>query len=239
MTTATGNRDDDMPFTCLAIELATGVGSVAACAGARTSSCEYPSDSMQSRDIYGGVHDVLEELGLELNALHCVAFGCGPGAFTGLRVAAAVAQALAYGACLPVVRVSSLAALAIAARRRHGADCIVPCFDARMGEAYLAVYNGVASGDAAPGGLHQAVPDCLIDPGQFRLSADLAFFAVGPGWSAYPELAANHAAQIIGSDHALVPSAVDVLALAAGEYRQGRTIPAVQALPNYIRDKVT
>lgn len=224
---------------CLAIELATGVGSVAACAGARTSSREYPVDSTQSRDIYRGVHDVLEELGLEPDALDCVAFGCGPGAFTGLRVAASVAQALAYGAGLPVARVSSLAALAIAARRRHGADCIVPCFDARMGEAYLAVYNGALSGGAAPDGLHQTVPDCLVDPGSFRLSPDLAFFAAGPGWAVYPELAANHAAQIVGSDHALVPSAVDVLALAAGDYRDDRTMAAAQALPNYIRDKVT
>jgi len=189
---------------------------------------------MQSRKIYCAVREVLDELELELGALHCIAFGCGPGAFTGLRVAAAAAQALAYGAGLPVARVSSLAALATGTVRKHQVDCIAPCLDARMGEAYLAVYQG-GSVDAP----YAVMADALVDPQQVRLPAGQGFFAAGPGWSACPELVDNHKVQIVGSDFALVPSAIDVLALAAEQFRDGRTITAEQALPNYIRDKVT
>ena len=227
-------RHDLQSFACLAIEMATGVGSVAACVGTHSSSREYAGHRMQSRDIYAGVREVLDELELELAALDCIALGCGPGAFTGLRVAAAVAQALAYGAGIPVARVSSLAALAAGAARRHHVDCIAPCFDARMGEAYLGVYTGDLSD-----GLSNEVADCVVDPERFRLPTDLTFFAVGPGWSACPDLVDNHAAQIIGSDFELVPSAVDILSLAAGQFREGRTVDAADALPNYIRDKVT
>jgi len=233
------NGPDDRPvdqpdFVCLAIEMATGAGSVAACDGTQTSSREFPEQALQSREIYSAVRDVLGDLRLELEALQYIAFGCGPGGFTGLRVAAAVTQALAYGAGIPVVRVSSLAALAAGAARKHRVDCIAPCFDARMGEVYLAVYTG--SQVNAP---CAAVPDCLVDPRTFNLPSELHFFAAGPGWSAIPDLIDNHAAQIVASDVTLTPSAVDVLALATEHFRAGHTVSAEQALPNYIRDKVT
>ncbi len=221
-------QNDRSDFKCLAIEMATGVGSVAACVGERTSSREFPEQALQSREIYSAVRDVLNDLELDLEALQCIAFGCGPGAFTGLRVAAAVSQALAYGAGIPVVNVSSLAVLAAGAARKHQVDCIAPCFDARMGEAYLAVYFDGQT----------AVADCLVDPQNFHLPSDLHFFAAGPGWSACPDLTDNHAAQIAGMDFSLVPSAVDMLVLAAEHFHSGLTVSAEQALPNYIRDKV-
>ena len=228
------SRFDPQNFSCLAIESAAGAGSVAACTGARTAVREYDGGPMQSRDIYAVVRDVLDELELALADLNCIAFGCGPGAFTGLRVAAAVSQALAYGIGIPVARISSLAALAAGAARRHGVDCVAPCFDARMSEAYLAVYSGCRSGEP-----RAVVPDCLVGPERFRLPPELSFFAAGPGWSACPDLMDNHAAQIVGADFRLVPSAADLLALAAGQYRNGLTVAATDAVPNYIRDKVT
>jgi len=227
-------QNDGSGFKCLSIEMATGVGSVAVCIGAQTSSREFPEQALQSREIYSAVRDVLDDLELDLEALQCIAFGCGPGAFTGLRVAAAVTQALAYGAGIPVVTISSLATLAAGAARKHQVDCIAPCFDARMGEAYLAVYS-----DSQTDEPDSTVPDCLVDPQNFHLPADLHFFAAGPGWSACPDLMDNHAAQITGMDFSLVPSAVDMLVLAAERFRGGRTVSAEQALPNYIRDKVT
>jgi len=225
---------DPASFACLAVESATGVGSIAACVGDRTALREYAGHPMQSRDIYAGIREVLDELALELADLDCIALGCGPGAFTGLRVVAAVTQALAYGADLPVARISSLAALAAGAARRHDIDCIAPCFDARMGEAYLAVYSGGLTGE-----LRNTIPDALVGPESFRLPANLSFFAVGPGWSACPDLIDNHATQIVGADFELVPSAVDILALAAVQFRDGLTVAAAEALPNYIRDQVT
>ena len=225
---------DNPPFACLAIEMSTSISSIAVRVGTQVSSREYAGHPMQSRDIYTGVREVLVELNAEPEALDCIAFGCGPGAFTGLRVAAAVAQALAYGAGKPVARISSLAALAAGAARRHQVDCIAPCLDARMGEAYLAVYSGGLSGD-----WHEVVPDCLVDPEQVRLPAELQFLAAGPGWSAYPNLVDNHAAQISATNFSLVPSAVDILDLAARQYHANQTVAAADALPNYIRNKVT
>lgn len=221
-------------FVCLAIETASGPGSVAACAGGRAGLREYPATGTQSRDVYVGIREVLEDLSVDLAALDCIAFSCGPGAFTGLRVGAAVAQSLAYGIGVPVVRVSSLAACAARARRIHAADSIVPCFDARMGEVYIGAYRG-GDGDT----LDNVVADCVADPQQFRLPPDLGFFAAGPGWSVYPELAAHHDGQILGVDSTLLPTAVDILALAVGQFQAGETVAPEAALPNYIRDRVT
>ncbi len=232
--TASADNARDNPFTCLAIETAAGAGSVAACVGARVSSREFSGHPMQSREIYTAVRDILDELKLELTTADCIAFDYGPGAFTGLRVAAAVAQALAYGAGIPVARVSSLAALAAAASRLHGVDCVAPCLDARMGEAYVALYTSCRSDR-----VQAVVPDCLVSPGQYRLPSEDNFFAAGPGWSAHSDLVDNHAGQIIGQDFLVAPSAIDVLALAEGQFAAGRIVDAMQALPNYIRDKVT
>jgi tRNA threonylcarbamoyladenosine biosynthesis protein TsaB len=225
---------DQSSFACLAVESATGSGSIAACVGGTTALREYAGHPMQSRDIYAGIREVLDELAIELTDLDCIAQGCGPGAFTGLRITAAVAQALAYGADLSVARISSLGVLAAGAARPPGVDCIAPCFDARMGEAYLAVYSGGLTGE-----MQNTIPDALVEPGGFRLPAELSFFAAGPGWSACPDLVDNHAAQIAGSDFELVPSAADMLALAAVQFRDGLTVAAAEALPNYIRDRVT
>jgi tRNA threonylcarbamoyladenosine biosynthesis protein TsaB len=239
MTASGGEMSDrvggDSPsFACLAIEMSTSISSIAVRVGTRVSSREYGGHPMQSRDIYTGVREVLDELSTEPEALDCIAFGCGPGAFTGLRVAAAVAQALAYGVGIPVARISSLAALAAGAARRYQVDCVAPCLDARMGEAYLAVYSGGLSGH-----WHAVVPDSLVDPEQTRLPAELQFFAAGPGWSACPNLVENHPTQISAEDFSLVPSAVDILDLAAEPYHANQTVAAIDALPNYIRNKVT
>ncbi len=232
MTSGSEARPHD-GFACLAIETASGAGSVAACVGARTGLREYPATGTQSRDVFTGIREVLEELSLDMTALDCIAFSCGPGAFTGLRVGAAVAQSLAYALGIPVARVSSLAACAARAQRVHAADCVVPCFDARMGEVYLGAYRGVGSA------LHNVVADRVADPERFRLSPDLTFFAAGPGWSVHPNLTAHHAGQIVGADTDLLPTAADILALAAVQFAAGETVAAPDALPNYIRDQVT
>jgi tRNA threonylcarbamoyladenosine biosynthesis protein TsaB len=220
-------------FSALAIETSTEVCSVAACAQDRVSFREYASARNGSRDIFELIRETLEEVGQSLPSLDCIAFGCGPGGFTGLRVGAAVAQSLAFGASLPVVRVSSLALIAVGAMRKHGASLIAPCLDARMGEAYFAIYR------AADGLPRLEVDDCLVDPKKFQLEAGEPFFAAGPGWGAYPEFAERNTSRISGRDPGLVPSAQDLLTVARQRFYSGGIIPAEEALPNYIRDKVT
>ena len=221
-------------FTCLAIEAASNVCSVAACRGFHSSSKSVAEPRNQSRYIFESVRKVLDELDLDLAALDCIAFGCGPGAFTGLRVGAAATQALSFGASIPVCRISSLAGMAMGALQKHGARLIAPCLDARMGEAYLAMYR---SDDESL--LSTQVKDCLVDPMTFTLDGVRDVFAVGPGWVACGDMLNRHLENISGSDFDLLPTAEHLLVLAEQCFQSGLTVSPGDALPNYIRDKVT
>jgi len=225
---------DSLPddFRCLAIETSSPVSSVAACADGRVARGEYGSPGEQSRQVYACVRDVLRDVGLELAELSCIAFGCGPGGFTGLRVGAAVAQGLAFGTGLRVCRVSSLAVLAAAAMRQHGVTTVAACADARMGEAYFGVYRG--DGEQ----LTTLVSDRLVLPGELPLP-DSGAFAAGGGWSALPRLIEANAARLDGQDSGIVPAADVLLVLAVQEFRAGRTVAPHEAVPNYVRDNVT
>ncbi|MDH3977705.1 MAG: tRNA (adenosine(37)-N6)-threonylcarbamoyltransferase complex dimerization subunit type 1 TsaB [Gammaproteobacteria bacterium] len=226
------NANNELPagFACLAIDTSTQQGSVAACSGERICKLDL-SAGLQSRQIYTAVRDVLEELDIELDALDCIALGIGPGAFTGLRVAAAAAQALSYGAGKPVVKVSSLAAMALGAKRKFGEGDVVACLDARMGEAYLGHYQS-SSGSVM-------TEDLLIDPQTYQLPEGLKFYAVGSGWAAYESLSSRYQPSMIAMDFEMVPAAADMLTIAAHDFQAGKLVSPEQALPNYVRDKVT
>lgn len=221
-------------FSALAIETSSDACGVAACAGDRFSMREYASSQTGSRHVFQLIHEILGEVGQTLQSLDCVAFGCGPGGFTGLRIGAAVAQSLAFGASLPVVRVSSLAVMAAGAIRKHGAVLIAPCLDARMGEAYIGVYRADEQRV-----IQVEFKDSLVDPETFQLDAPQAVYAAGPGWGAFSSLRDRNAHQIADSDTELMPSAQDLLTVARKRFKSGETIRAEAALPNYIRDKVT
>jgi tRNA threonylcarbamoyladenosine biosynthesis protein TsaB len=221
-------------FRCLAVETATGMTSIAACDGDRVSVRRGTSSRGGARDIYQLVQEALEEAGLKLQALDCIAYGCGPGGFTGLRVGAAVTQALAFGASVPVCRVSSLAVLAAGAIRKHRAPLVAPCLDARMGEAYLALYRDRGQQIIGP-----ELEDCLVDPAAFVVEPGEPFLAAGPGWAAYPDLRDRHAARMVFEDFDLLPSAEDLLFVARHHFESGQVVRAEDATPNYIRDKVT
>jgi len=221
-------------FACLAVETATPVCSIAACVGEQISVREYSTPDKTSRHIYEIVQEVLDETGLNLESLDCIAFGSGPGGFTGLRVGAAVVQALAFGVSKPACCISSLAVLAAGAMRKHEVSRVAPCLDARMSEAYLALYQADESQV-----IQVEVADCLADPGDYNLDSRQPLFVAGPGWKAYPDLLQRHADRIVGRDLELLPSALDLLLPAQRLYESGQTIPAAEVLPNYIRDKVT
>ena len=221
-------------FSCLAIETSQPTCSIAGTAGGRMAIREYAAPGEQSRRVYECIREVLAELGQTLAELDCIAFGCGPGGFTGLRVGAAVAQSLAYGADLPVCRISSLAVLAAGAMRESGAAVVAACLDARMGEAYLGIY-----GSETGTGLRTLLADRLVEPASFRFPDGIVALAAGGGWVAFPEMLERNARSITGSDSARLPGAEALLALAAIEFRAGRVVSPEAALPNYVRDKVT
>ena len=180
-------------FACLAVETATEVCSIAACVGARISVRDYTAPDKTSRHIYEIVAEVLDEIGLNLESLDCIAFGSGPGGFTGLRVGAAVVQALAFGTSKPACRISSLSVLAAGAMRKYDVSRVAPCFDARMAEVYLALYE--VDGNEV---MQAEVADRLVDPADYDFESLRPFFAAGPGWKAYADLLERHADRMIG-----------------------------------------
>lgn len=191
-----------------------------------------------SHTLIATVQDLLRQAGLRLQDVDAIGFGAGPGAFTGLRTACAVAQGLALGAGLRVVPVPSLLALAEEARfhqqcAARGPDLtVVSLLDARMGEVYAAAYAWRA------GQWDTLRPPCLISPAQAATwLAEMPADAVvaGNALTAYPELLG------IGSGPALpaiVPTAQAIVRLAPAMVAAGLAVDAADALPLYVRDKV-
>ncbi len=222
-------------FRCVAIETATEHGSVAASNGDDVVVTKLGSARESSRQIYRSIAAALAEVSVSLDQLVCIAFGCGPGNFTGLRVAASAAQALAYSRSLPVCRISTLAALASGAADKYQATHVATCLDARMGEAYLGVYD-CAAGDT----VQSMQPDRLLAPADIVLeSLPDGLLAAGAGWSLWPEVLSRNKNRIATIDSNLWPGADAVLKLARHEYQSGNTVAAYAAVPNYIRDQVT
>jgi tRNA threonylcarbamoyladenosine biosynthesis protein TsaB len=173
------------------------------------------------------VEAVLQEGGLRLAELEGLAYGRGPGAFTGVRIAVGVAQGLAFGAGLLTVGVSDLAA--VARQVAEPGEIVLVCMDARMGEVYWGVFQREASSGAvvALGAERVDRPEAVGTPA-------VQVYA-GTGFAAYPQLAANANARV----HAdALPRARDVAMLAVPELRAGRGLPPSEAAPVYLRDQV-
>lgn len=168
------------------------------------------------------VNDVLAEAGLTLRQLDGLAYGRGPGAFTGVRIAVGVAQGLAYGAQLVTIGISNLAA--VAQQFAAAGARILVCMDARMNEVYWCRFT------VAPDGLVQPASPERVDRPEAVDAADCTVFA-GTGFGVYPRLGnAAHAGAL--------PHARDIARLAVAELRAGRGEPPERAQPVYLRDQV-
>jgi tRNA threonylcarbamoyladenosine biosynthesis protein TsaB len=177
---------------------------------------------------------LLAEAALSLRQLDALAFGRGPGAFTGVRVATAVVQGLGFGSERPVVPVSDLMALAAGAHRRHGARKILACLDARMSQVYWCAYTV-----NAPDDLIGCVPEALGAPESIRLPDSEGWFGVGSGFNAYRIALTRHIGSAVGAqDASLLPMAQDIAALAKLHLARGQAVSAGEALPVYLRDRV-
>lgn len=182
-----------------------------------------------SRRILAMADELLADAERHITELDAIAFGRGPGAFTGLRIAAGVAQGLAFGADIPLVPVSSLAALAQRALEDHDIEQVIAALDARMEEIYVGAYR------KGPNGLAQAVvEDALLPPGSMQAPDSREWIGAGPGWSAYP-LLADRVSRIIPG---VFPDAAAVARLASVIFANGGGIPAETAAPVYLRDTV-
>lgn len=175
------------------------------------------------------VHDLLAEAGLNLKSLDGIAFGEGPGSFTGLRIGCGVAQGLAFGADLRVAGVCTLLAMAEAS----GATRVISCLDARMGEVYHAVYekNGNDWRICSAPGLSAAQDAPDVAGGEW--------VGCGNGFSAYGEtLRDRYAGQLESVMPAILPHAADIARLGATQFLRGHGRDAADAAPLYIRNRV-
>lgn len=181
------------------------------------------------------VQQLLTEAGCELSTLDAIAFGAGPGSFTGLRISAGVAQGLALGAELPLMPVSTLAALAEQARQQVGAEAILASLDARMGEVYWGMFEVRDQQILALDEARVCPPAALPVEG---LERHAHWYGIGPGWRYRDQFPAAIQARVTGSDEQQ-PRASAMLELALQRWREGdRGVAPEEAMPVYIRDEV-
>ncbi len=213
--------------TIAAIETSTELASVALLCGDRLSSRESSGAQTHSMTVLGLLQALLREQGMALDQCDALAFGSGPGSFTGVRTACGLAQGLAFGANLPVVPVVTLLAMADAARNQGAGDNIIAVLDARMGEVYWAQYRFDER--------WQIVSEpCLSAPEQV---IDLeARSAAGNGLAAYADrFTALHSVRRWPE---LMPHASQIALLGREFVQQGQGVHAREAQPLYLRNKV-
>jgi len=221
----------------LAIETSTEACSVALSMGSDLQE-RFQLASRQHADlILSFVDELLSTAQTTLTSLDAIAFGAGPGSFTGIRIAVSVAQGLAYAADLPVIPVSTLSALAQGVIRENGVSRVAACLDARMGQIYWNLFEVNADGLVMP-----LQKDQLSDPEQFALPngnpADLWTIA-GSGCREYPSIIIeNNLKRIDQYFPNYYPHAQDVNVLAQADFLTENWVSADQALPVYLRHKV-
>jgi tRNA threonylcarbamoyladenosine biosynthesis protein TsaB len=211
----------------LAIETSSELASCAILNGSTVLTRESSGVRTHSQAILPMVQELLAEAGLSLAQCDLIAFGAGPGSFTGVRTACGIAQGLAFGASKQVVPTITLAGMALACQRETGATDIVTVLDARMGEVYWAQYR------YADGALDIVHEPALCAPDQVAPSAATGLAACGNGIAAYPEAFAGKA-WAEGANTSIVPHARDVAQLAL----TGHAVSAAEAQPLYLRNKI-
>lgn len=217
--------------TLLALDTATEACSVALLHDGKVMSHYEVIPRMHAQRLLPMIHTLLDEAGVPLSALDAIAFGRGPGAFTGVRIAIGVVQGLAFALDRPVLPVSNLAVLAQRAMREQGAQQVAAAIDARMDEVYWGCYQA-EQGEMRLRGLEAVLP-----PEQVSLPLGAAgdWFGAGTGWGTF---ATRLAVTVSGQDGALLPHAEDLLSLATFAWQRGDALPADQAQPVYLRDQV-
>lgn len=214
----------------LAIETSSRAGAVALLAGGALAETVIDAPREQGPRLLPAIDTLLDDAGVELGALDAVAFGRGPGSFTGVRLAAAFAQGLGLSRGVPLIAVSSLAVAAQRARREHDARQVLVCVDARMGEVYSGVFT-IAEGLAVAAGAERIGPPADV------AVPETPFHAAGDGFAAYADALGSVRRAAAAVDEALLPSARDLVVLAQARFAAGQFVPPAQAVPVYLRDE--
>jgi tRNA threonylcarbamoyladenosine biosynthesis protein TsaB len=213
----------------LALETSTESGTCALWLNGRLLERACPAGRPHSETLLPLVRELLAEAGVGFAGLDGIAFGCGPGAFTGLRIACGIAQGLAVAAALPVLPVVGLAAMA----ETSGAAQVLALLDARMNEVYCARYRRGPDGlPVLDGAIRVAAPADIDLPGE------PGWVACGNAAAAYPALADRLRGAGIPLRGHILPGASAVARIGAAALARGEGIDPALAAPLYVRDKV-
>lgn len=212
----------------LAIETSADLASAALLRGDQVLYRESAGVQTHSQTILPLVQELLAEAGTSLKHCNAIAFGCGPGSFTGVRTACGIVQGLAFGAGLPVLPIVTLLAMAQACRNASGASDVLSVIDARMGEVYWAQYR-------FDDGWQVVVEPTLSSAALVAARGDVV--ACGNGLLAYADAFSGRAFFHHAQTH-IVPHAIDVAQLGRSAFDAGEAIAARDAQPLYLRNKV-
>jgi len=221
----------------LAIDTATENCSAALLIGTQLATREALLQRGAAERILPMVDELLGAAAVALADLDAIAFGRGPGGFTGVRLAASVTQGLAYAVGVPVVPVSNLRALAQRALDSSAAGHVLVCADARMAEVYWACFTRDASGSAEGSGAeHVGKPETVELPLAWQDPAQV--WGIGSGFAAYAQLRGRLGSRLTGVEAEWLPRAAEIARMAVAEVAAGRLLPAQEALPVYLRNDV-
>lgn len=212
----------------LAIETSTELASAALLRGDQVLARESAGVQTHSQTILPMVQSLLTQAGLTLAQCDAIAFGAGPGSFTGVRTACGIVQGLSFGAALPVISIVTLQAMAQACRDATGTSDVLALLDARMGEVYWAQYRYA-------NGWQTIIEPTLSAPSAVLPIGDVV--ACGNGLSAH---ATAFETRLFASNAqpALMPHAIHIASLARVALAQGQVIASHEAQPLYLRNKV-
>jgi len=178
--------------------------------------------------------ELLHEAGISVAQLDVLAMGCGPGAFTGLRVAAGVTQGLAFGADLPVVMVSTLTALAQRGWREQRTKQVLAGFDARLGEVYWSACQLDEAGFMTATGNER-----VCRPEDIPMPDSANWLGLGSAWQVYSDVLSDRlGARCLDWQGDIYPHAIDISVLGEHAYAAGQAVSAEQVLPVYLRNDV-
>ena len=216
--------------TLLALDTATEACSVALLHVGRVPGLNAGIARLHSQRLLAMKQRMVAYAVVALSAVDAIAFGRGPGAFTGVRIAIGVVQGLAFALERPVLPVSNLAALAQGALRHHGVQQVAAAIDARMDEVYWGCYQAQEGEMRLLGQEQVLAPErAVLVPG-----SQGQWYGAGTGWSLRERIGAS----VTACDPAQLPDALDILHLATGAWARGEAVVAEQAQPVYLRDNV-
>jgi len=180
------------------------------------------------------IEDLLAEAGLQVGALDAIAFGRGPGSFSGVRIATGVTHGLAFAADLPVVPVSTLASIAQSTYNQHHTENVLAGIDARMGGIYWGCYQ------LADNGLMQLLGEEQVSPPEaMQLPNAQQWVGSGSAWKTYADALNNQLGSALSSNFEdYLPHSASIVQLAAYEFTQGKAVNAALAQPVYLRNDV-